>query len=64
MRSYFDQVAFIIFNKDKNPRKIDFEIPERFLKSVLKANFGAHFKQEKNILSLTLEGNSFEILTN
>jgi glycosidase len=64
MRSYFDKVVFIIFNKDKTSRKIDFEIPDRFAGIKLVNNFGSDAKLEKNKVTLTLKGNSFEILTN
>jgi glycosidase len=64
MRSYFDKVAFVIFNKDRSPVKIDFDIPERFNNAGLKSNFGNNFKVEKNKISLTLKPNSFEIITN
>ena len=64
MRSYFDKVAFVIFNRDRSPVKIDFEMPERFNNVELKSNFGNNFKIEKNKISLTLKPNSFEIITN
>jgi len=53
MRSYFDNVAFVIFNKNKSAGKVDFEIPERFGKAVLKTNFGNHVKVEKNKTGMT-----------
>ncbi len=64
MRTYFDKVVFVIFNKDKSSRKIYFDIPKRFDGTKLINNFGSDAKQEKNIITMTLKGNSFEILTN
>ena len=64
MRTYFDKVVFVIFNKDKNAKKIDFEIPERFSKSQLICHFGNNLTLEKNKITLTLKGNSFEIINN
>jgi cyclomaltodextrinase / maltogenic alpha-amylase / neopullulanase len=64
LRSYFDQVAIVIFNKDRSPRKIDFTLPERYKEALLMNNFGNNFSFEKGKVSLTLNGVSFEILTN
>jgi cyclomaltodextrinase / maltogenic alpha-amylase / neopullulanase len=64
MRSYFTNVAFVIFNKDKTSKKIEFEIPERFDKVQLKTTFGNNFKVDRNRISVTLKPNTFEILTN
>jgi len=64
IRSYFDQVAVVIFNKDRSSRKIDFILPDRFKESLLTNNFGNTFTFEKGKITLTLKGNSFEILTN
>jgi glycosidase len=64
MRTYFDQVVFVIFNKDKSSRKINFEIPDRFTGIKLVNQFGSDAKVEKNRITLNLKGNSFEILTN
>jgi glycosidase len=64
MRSYFDKAVFVVFNKDRSPRKIDFDVPERYQGAELKANFGKNFTFEKGKLSVTLPGNSFEIFSN
>lgn len=64
IRSYFDQVAVVIFNKDRSSRKIDFTLPGRFQETQLMNNFGNAFTFEKGKITLTLKGNSFEILTN
>lgn len=64
MRSYFEKAVIVIFNKDKNSKKIEFDIPERFVKSVFIANFGNKINLDKGKASLTLAGNSFELLSN
>lgn len=64
MRSYFDKVVFVIFNKDKSARKIDFEIPERFGGAKFVNQFGSDAKAEKNKIIMNLKPNSFEIITN
>jgi glycosidase len=64
LRSYFDEAVVIIFNKDRSSRKIDFILPEKYKEILLKSNFGNTFTFEKGKVTLTLQGNSFEILTN
>lgn len=64
MRSYFGKAVFVIFNKDRTSKKITFEIPERFRNTRFKNNFDSDARMEKNEISLTLRGNSFEILSN
>jgi cyclomaltodextrinase / maltogenic alpha-amylase / neopullulanase len=64
MRSYFDKAVIIVFNKDKSPRKIEFEIPDRFVKASFVSQFQNKFVMENGKLSLELQGNSFEIITN
>jgi cyclomaltodextrinase / maltogenic alpha-amylase / neopullulanase len=63
LRTYFDQVAIVIFNKDRTPRKIDFMLPAEFSQTQLTNHFGNNFTAEKGKISLTVRGNSFEILT-
>ncbi|MCX6243214.1 MAG: alpha-amylase family glycosyl hydrolase [Bacteroidetes bacterium] len=64
MRTYFDKVIFVVFNKDKSPRKIDFEVPDRFAGFRAINNFGSDAKVEKNKVTLNVEGNGFEIISN
>ena len=64
MRTYFDKVVIVIFNKDKESSKIDFDIPERFNEIKLVNHFGSDAKQEKGKVTVNLRGNAFEILTN
>jgi cyclomaltodextrinase len=64
IRSYFGKAVVVIFNKDKSSRKIEFELPGRFMESAFTAQFGTPFVVEKGKASLDLTGNSFEILLN
>jgi len=64
MRTYFDKVVFVIFNQDKSPRKIDFEIPERFSAGKFVNNFGSDAKAEKGKITVNMAANSLEIITN
>ncbi|MDP1621701.1 MAG: alpha-amylase family glycosyl hydrolase [Bacteroidales bacterium] len=64
LRSYFDKAVIVIFNKDRSARKIEFEIPDRFSESVFMAQSGNKFVKDKGKVSLDLQGNSFEILSN
>jgi glycosidase len=64
MRTYFDKVVFVIFNKDKASRKIEIKIPERFIGTKLINQFGSDAKVEKDKITLNLMGNSFEIINN
>lgn len=64
MRSYFDKTVLIIFNKDRSSRKIEFTIPERYAASSFFAQFGNAFNNENGKFSMTLPGNSFEVIIN
>ncbi|MBE9466722.1 MAG: alpha-amylase [Bacteroidetes bacterium] len=63
-RKYFNKVSIIVFNKDNIEKNISFNIPEQFENRKLKTSFNAEFNIEKNIISVKLPANSFEILTN
>ncbi len=64
LRSYFDKAVVVIFNKDRASRKIEFELPDRFRTTELTARFGNTFTLTDGKISLSLPGNSFEIVTN
>ncbi|MEI7725852.1 MAG: alpha-amylase family glycosyl hydrolase, partial [Bacteroidota bacterium] len=64
LRSYFDKAVIVIFNKDKSSRKVEFDLPNRFMSATFLAQFGNKFVVENGKVSLELPGNSFEILTN
>ncbi len=64
LRSYFDKAVIVVFNKDKSSRKIEFDLPTRYMEGKFTAQFGNKFVSEKGKVSLELKGNSFEILSN
>jgi cyclomaltodextrinase / maltogenic alpha-amylase / neopullulanase len=64
IRSYFDKAVIVVFNKDKSSRKIEFEVPDRYLEAKFVAQFGSKVTIEKGKASMELPGNSFEILSN
>ena len=64
IRSYFDKAVIVIFNKDKSSRNVEFDLPARFLESTFLAQFGNKFTAEKGKVSITLRGNTFELLSN
>ncbi len=64
LRSYFDKAVIVVFNKDKGSKKIEFELPARYMEATFLAQFGNNFVAEKGKISIELQGNSFEILSN
>ena len=62
-RIYFDNIVIVAFNKDKNPRKIEFEIPKGWADVKFQSRFGGDLKIEGNKAILVLPGNSFDLLT-
>ncbi|MGE5424468.1 MAG: alpha-amylase family glycosyl hydrolase, partial [Syntrophothermus sp.] len=64
MRTYFDKIDVIIFNKNYTPEQVTFDLPERFSTSKITGHFGSRIKMNKKTVTLTLKGNSFEILSN
>lgn len=63
MRSYFDNAVFVIFNKDRSAKAIEFELPARFANSRLKPLMGSTPVVENGKVKVTLQGTSFEILS-
>jgi cyclomaltodextrinase / maltogenic alpha-amylase / neopullulanase len=64
MRSYFDRVVFVVFNKDAKAKKLDFVLPERFEKAKLTSMLGTAVTVKDNKVSLEVKENSFEIIMN
>ncbi|NTW31308.1 MAG: alpha-amylase [Bacteroidetes bacterium] len=65
-RCYFDKIAIVILNKNSSVEKIKFKIPVRYdkLKLLLKSNFENRFDLKGDEITISLEGNAFEIITN
>jgi glycosidase len=64
IRSYFDKAVIVILNKDRSERTVGFEIPARFADAQFIANFGHELKIEGGRATVTLQANSFEIISN
>ncbi len=64
IRTYFDKIALVVFNKSQEPKSITVTLPEWFSETNLNANFGSEFSKNKNEVMVTLGPESFEILTN
>jgi glycosidase len=61
-RTYFDQIAIVVFNKSNNSNTIDFEIPDRFSGKKFKASFNSKWKISENNMEIEIAGNSFEVI--
>ncbi len=63
-RMYFDELTIAVFNKDDQERTIQLELPERYKRVKLNANFGGKVENEDAGISVTLPPRSFDYLTN
>lgn len=64
MRNYFEKVVFVVFNKNYTTEDITFEIPEPFAKAKLTPRFGGSIVTKGNMMTVTLRGNTFTVLSN
>lgn len=64
MRTYFDKIVIVLFNKEKESKNVAFDLPKRFENTKLTPHFRSVIQAEKEKISVTLKPNSFEILTN
>jgi cyclomaltodextrinase / maltogenic alpha-amylase / neopullulanase len=62
-RTYFDKIAISVFNNSDQAWVIYFDLPERFSSTNLSANFGSTIEKTNNQIRITIEPNSFDILT-
>jgi glycosidase/phosphoribosyl-AMP cyclohydrolase len=62
-RSYFEDQAVVILNKDKVDREITLELRDGFDYTSLQNHFGNEFTVNGNLLTINIPSNSFEILT-
>ena len=46
IRTYFDKIAVVVFNKSPEPMTISVILPEWFSNTTLEANFGSEFTKE------------------
>ncbi len=64
MRTYFDKIAVVIFNKGLQTMSVSMQIPDWFSNTTLEANFGSEFEKQSKEIIVTVAPNSFEILAN
>jgi len=63
-RTYFDEITIVVFCKDKSLKNIKIKLPERFVNTELKADFGSNFELNKNVLNVEIGENLFEVIEN
>jgi len=63
-RTYFDKIGIVVFNKSDQPQEISFTLPERFEYLELVPGFGGDINYEDNIITLSLDPYSFEVINN
>ncbi|MDR4989009.1 MAG: alpha-amylase family glycosyl hydrolase [Bacteroidales bacterium] len=61
-RSYFEEKALVLFNRDREARIISIELPERFTGITYEAQFGHPYIINGNVLEITMKPNSYEVL--
>jgi glycosidase len=64
IRTYFDKIAVVVFNKGFEAMSVSLTLPEWFTKTQLEANFGSEFTKDGKEVMVIVAPNSFEILTN
>ena len=63
MRNYFGQTALVAFNRSSLPQTLELQLPGRMAEKSFTAHFGAQTALRDNIMTVTLEPHSFEVLT-
>ncbi|HOW24937.1 MAG TPA: alpha-amylase family glycosyl hydrolase [Bacteroidales bacterium] len=62
-RSYFDRYSIVVFNKSRNPETIQIGLPEKWEGKEYASVFGSNYGIADGKLTVTIEGNSFEVLS-
>lgn len=62
-RYYFDNAAFVFFNKSNSSAKFKVNIPKEYSGSSLKKHFNGKFSIDNNSLIIEMEPHSFEVIT-
>lgn len=62
-RAYFDQQALVVFNKNNSRKQVTIELREGFNYLTMINHFGNPYLVDGNSVTITLDANSFEILT-
>lgn len=63
IRTYLDECAIIIFNKQNTAQTLEVDLPRRCGNKSYFGNFGSIFMMSDTVLSITLNAYSFEIIT-
>jgi glycosidase len=64
VRTYFDKIVVVIFNKGTEVKSVSLTLPEWFANTQLEANFGSELIQNKNQVMVTVAPNAFDVITN
>ena len=62
-RTYFDNIVIVVMNKDAQAKNLTFALPERFAEIDLTSHFGSIPGTRAGLMSVTLGGRSFDIIT-
>jgi cyclomaltodextrinase / maltogenic alpha-amylase / neopullulanase len=62
-RTYLGESAVVVFNRSSLPQTISVELPASVAQKAYQQNFGASLALRGNILEVTLEPNSYDVLT-
>jgi len=62
-RAYFDQQVLVVFNKDNSRKQVTLELRKGFNYLTMINHFGNPYLVDGNSVTITLDANSFEILT-
>jgi len=63
IRTYFNEFAIIVFNKDKKNKKVNVNLPARFKNIEAESEFNHKYKLTGTSLQVILGANEFEIIT-
>jgi glycosidase len=63
MRVYLGKVVIVVFNKSQEGYPVVVDMPDWLDDTTWHVNFGSEFIQDGNQLTISVSGNSFEILT-
>ena len=63
-RTYFDKIGIVVFNKSNLVQEISFTLPDRFESLEFTPQFGSEVNIDNNLVTLSLDRYSFEILNN
>ncbi len=62
-RNYFGEIVILVFNRNSEMQKIEIEIPFEINMESAKGNFGNEWQINGQTLAISVQGNSFEIIS-